>query len=65
MPSELLSRTIYFLRIGMTAWASVSLAAFQSQRPAVDISKARAAFDSGDYVLAADILETEVLPFAA
>ena len=62
MPDELCARAIYFLRIGMTAWASVSFAGLGKTRPDLDLSRVSAAFECGDFVYAADLLETEIAP---
>lgn len=62
MPDELCARAIYFIRIGMTAWGSISLAGLQKTRPDLDYKRVQAAFDAGDFVYAADLLETEIQP---
>jgi hypothetical protein len=57
--SEFAQRAIYFLRIGMTAWASVSLAALASEKTGLDLKPVQAAMDAGDFVYAADLLEVQ------
>ena len=59
---EQLGRAVYFIRIGMTAWGSVSLAALERLCPDFDYARIKAAFDAGDFVYAADLLETEIQP---